>query len=746
MSADGTEAGDSIVGSDASPRKWATTVAWSWGGALAFAATDAIQSAHADVDRVGSRAAVALGLFAFAAPWLLLAGLVVAPALHVLSGRRPAAQVPTAGSPDRRMAAPAALGLLFLLMYRSALAAGRADDRTLSTAVLALAVPLLAAVAWVAHAALVGILSVIRRRLARHPRLAFAACAALSAGVTATTTVGAVTENAAGLGALGAAWVTAPVAALVALAALARVVARRAISTRKLLATGGGLAVVGAVLVSTWEDLPRAAIGGRAWTGGIVHLLRTATDFDGDGYSSLLQGGDCAPFDDDVGPAAKDVPDDGVDQNCNGEDASSAVVAVPPRWFEDRLGLQSAANAVVVTIEAVRADRTSLLGHSRPTTPELSALAEKSATVFERTYAATSSTRLTIASLWSSRPPSTLPWERDGRARVPAFDQSAPWIPKYLSDAGFETMAVLPRWSGVLPREGRGYDRGFSTYDVSTEISVRGGEFHGTSARVIVDRAIELLDRRSRERFLLWIHLIEPHARYERFPGSPDFGDEDLDRYDTEIWGVDREVGRLVEALERRALLERTLVVVTGDHAEAFGEHGVATHATTVYDAETLTVGVLHVPGSKPRRVREPVVHHDFGPTLMNLLGVRKGFDELRGRNLIPALVGRRLERPNFIVEIFHSEHHRKYWAALVEGDDKLVYREDTQEYRLFDLARDPGEKHDVKDERADVYQRLRHGLVRFVDGESRRLPVAKKKPGSAAPTPRTEEPSDPPR
>src|SRR5690606_2844540 len=79
------------------------------------------------------------------------------------------------------------------------------------------------------------------------------------------------------------------------------------------------LALVAIVLVGRHHDARRLALGSPVLAVEMAWVQRLA-DLDRDGSSSLLGGGDCAPFDPAVHPRAREVPRDGVDQNCNGVD------------------------------------------------------------------------------------------------------------------------------------------------------------------------------------------------------------------------------------------------------------------------------------------------------------------------------------------------------------------------------------------------------------------------------------------
>ncbi|MGZ3428260.1 MAG: sulfatase-like hydrolase/transferase, partial [Polyangia bacterium] len=155
-----------------------------------------------------------------------------------------------------------------------------------------------------------------------------------------------------------------------------------------------------------YDRVRKAAIAFTGATGPLVQLVQAATDLDHDGYSSVLGGGDCNDFDRDVHPGAFDFPDDGIDQDCNGHQATATppprapYAAVPPSVPKDL-------NVVLITIDALRADHVGAYGYKRATSPRLDALA-KEAVLFDNGWAHAPSTRYSIPAILAGRYPSSI--------------------------------------------------------------------------------------------------------------------------------------------------------------------------------------------------------------------------------------------------------------------------------------------------------------------------------------------------
>lgn len=475
-----------------------------------------------------------------------------------------------------------------------------------------------------------------------------------------------------------------------------------------------GLAFAGFLLAPAGASARLATSG--AWTAALITALRGATDVDGDGYSSLLDGGDCAPFDRAIHPRAPEIPGDGVDNNCIGGDGGKASAPRRPIWGSSAHGSPANLNVVIVTIETLRRDHASFVSAARDTTPNLRALAASSL-VFERMYSAAPYTRLALASLFSSYAPSEIEWQPQPDKHARHIAPSTPWLPELLSARGYETIAVLTEFSAFTAQEDIGFERGFRHYDTSTPLEYRGGTMRGFPAAAQIDKALGYLKQASRP-FLLWLHLFEPHYRYEQPPGAPVFGADEQARYDAEIWHVDHELGRFFEGLREHGAWDSTVLFVSGDHGESFGEHDDRWHGTNLFDPQLRPAALLRVPGINGKRVAASVTFTDVAPTLARVLGDRQTFEQLRGRSLAPLMHHDQLPdtSPGFVAETFNIADGRAYQAALVGPSLKLIYDEQGRRFTLYDLVADPSEARALDPGRDPRAAPLMNELVAYLE------------------------------
>lgn len=229
--------------------------------------------------------------------------------------------------------------------------------------------------------------------------------------------------------------------------------------------------------------------------------------------------------------------------------------------------------------------------------------------VFTRAFATAPITLTSHASILTGRYPPGHGARHNG-IRVNA---NVPTIAEALSRSGFATGAFV----GAFPLDRRfGLNRGFAAYgDRMLRIS---GErpVNERPGRDVADEAIDWLGQHRSSRFFLWVHFFEPHAPY----GEARDGRPIEIRYDDEIAEADRQMRRVLDALGE--VRSTTLLAVTGDHGEAFGEHGEIAHSLFVYDTTLRVPLILAGPSLPAKTIQAPVSHVDLAPTLMGLLGV----------------------------------------------------------------------------------------------------------------------------
>jgi arylsulfatase A-like enzyme len=433
-----------------------------------------------------------------------------------------------------------------------------------------------------------------------------------------------------------------------------------------------------------------------------LSVLQRLTDFDHDGASGLFGGGDCNDRDARVSPAASDVPGNGIDEDCSGADETPQpsprpenVTATGASTASFREAIPKDLSVVLITVDTLRGDL-GYAGNPRPVSPHIDELARRSV-VFDRAYSLASYTGKSLGPMLIGKYSSEThrPFDHFDR-----FGTDETFVQERLRRAGIRTLTAQGHWY-FTPETGLA--RGFDAADFSAMPRVPQAEGDRTvNGDKLTDAAIHLLTvpENVARPFYLWVHYVDPHAAYVPHPGF-DFGNKSRDLYDGEVAFVDHEIGRLLSFIAASDFSSRTAIVLTSDHGEAFGEHGLVRHGFELWEELVRVPLVVFVPGARPHRVSVPRSAIDLVPTLLDLFGAPapsgQGSDFVSGRSLLDdvfAPPGAPSENRPVFVDMSEGPHNAER-QALVDGSVKLIAT-NGRPLGLYDLGRDPGETRDL--------------------------------------------------
>jgi arylsulfatase A-like enzyme len=398
---------------------------------------------------------------------------------------------------------------------------------------------------------------------------------------------------------------------------------------------------------------------------------------------------------------------------CPGPKAGRAkpTASVRPAAAGDRTSV------LLITIDTLRADHLGAYGYRRPTSPRIDALARRG-TIFDQAYTYWPKTRGSFVGIMTGRFASQTGY---GKSH-PLLLEFNPTLAGVLKDAGYETVAAVdnPNVASSL-----GYARGFDRYRETWEEGSLATEMD--RARAITGDGVLYLGQAKPDRpFLLWLHYVNPHAPYEppapwdkafldqealRGPGLPAVDGFHggvprpwsvpgkglgwyVAQYDGEIAAVDAEVGKVLEALDRSLVRDRTLVVITSDHGESLGEHDYYfDHGENLFDPGLRIPLVVAGPGVlRGRRSDVLATTLDLVPTVLDAVKVSYPPD-LAGESLLPAARGEnRPGRPRLQGQNDRNllgSWDRRYKIVATPSDAGT-------RYALYDRAAEPGETRDV--------------------------------------------------
>lgn len=280
---------------------------------------------------------------------------------------------------------------------------------------------------------------------------------------------------------------------------------------------------------------------------------------------------------------------------------------------------------LIVTVDTLRADHVSLLGHPRPITPRLDRLLSRGV-VFEQARTVEPLTNPALASMLTSLHPHEHGAPRNGLRVRPGLLS----LPRILASEGYETAAFVGNWT--LRERLSGLDEHFGLYEPILSRKRWFGLVRSESdANDMTDAALAWLAARAGRStpFLLWVHYADPHAPYvyragwEETLGVTRRGAGKRQRYATEVAFTDASIGRLLDGLAGSGLRREPIVVFTADHGESLGEHDYWGHGRNLYEEGLrIPMGIVWDDRVPPRRIDHPAMILDIAPTLLGMLGV----------------------------------------------------------------------------------------------------------------------------
>jgi len=349
-------------------------------------------------------------------------------------------------------------------------------------------------------------------------------------------------------------------------------------------------------------------------------------------------------------------------------------------------------NIVLITVDTMRPDRLHYGGNPRRTSPCLDRLATEGV-VFTRATSVAGWTLPAMATVLTGRYPS----EHGATDFHWSLEASMPTLATMLRDHGYDTYGFV---SHVMLTPTYGMGEGFSHFDFSV-LNV-GDPHEVTTAQQLTELAHTGM-RGVKEPYFLWVHYFDPHFKYidhDQFH----FGDNDIDRYDSEIAFTDYYIDDLLKVVDDG----NTVIIFTADHGEEFGEHNSVYHYTLHGEVMRVPL-IIKGPGITPRTDDEPAQQTDFVPTILKLAGIAEPAG-LPGHDL---LAPRDASTPQFIERDRPPQWRQR---GVIRGRHKLIVIDNADTTQippasrneeivvhnvvpgiyLFDTVTDPGEHNNL--------------------------------------------------
>jgi len=419
------------------------------------------------------------------------------------------------------------------------------------------------------------------------------------------------------------------------------------------------------------------------------------------------------------------------------------------------------AHLVIVVIDAARADHLGCYGYPRDTTPNIDRLAAESF-VFDNHFCQIPLTAASTVSLFTSQFPDTHGvFYRAEPDSSPAFTLAAA-----LDTAGFRT-ALFSSNPSASPAVGVGTD--FHEAYHRTRSVTEGVGFSPEALLLCFGRWLEDGEP---SRIFAYLHFLPPHTPYDQPdqftrlfadrapPGfhpdayHPDQFDFPIDAepepldapplpdwinlYDANLRYADWAVGEVVNTLTAAGLLEDTILIVTADHGEAFGEHGFIWHAHAIHDEATRIPLLIRFPSNPapPRRIDCLTQTVDLLPTLCDLFALPYPAQEVHGRSLLPVLAGQADRAGTYTV----TKSYRPEKYIIRDRDHALLLYRNPEWRALYDMRADPRQTRNIIAQRPEKAEDLFEAFRTYAQAQ-RRPPACFLDP-NAEPLPEPQPPS----
>ncbi len=336
-------------------------------------------------------------------------------------------------------------------------------------------------------------------------------------------------------------------------------------------------------------------------------------------------------------------------------------------WKNLPVARKNSPNILLIVLDTVRFRNLSLYGYHRKTTPHLEEFARKSI-VFDHAFSTAPWTLPSHISMFTGR----FPHEVSGNWESP-LDDTYPTLAEVLTHQGYHTAGFVANTRYCSYEHG--LNRGFIHYE---DFRISWREVLNSSAltRMIARNNrvrtllktdellsrkegyrvnasfLNWLDKQNRQPFFVFLNYYDAHTPYlppapfdKKFgPGrrrghispiqrlwesgghlSPEDLQEEIDAYDGAIAYIDDQLNKLFTELEKKGILQNTIVIITSDHGEEFGEHGFFTHGKSLYMLEIHVPLMIALPKQSRvnKRVEHPVSLRDIPATIVDLLNLK---------------------------------------------------------------------------------------------------------------------------
>jgi len=366
-------------------------------------------------------------------------------------------------------------------------------------------------------------------------------------------------------------------------------------------------------------------------------------------------------------------------------------------------------NIIVLTIDTLRADHLGCYGYEGAGTPNIDRLS-KEGILFKYTTAQTPLTLPSHSSIFTG----TYPLHHGVRDNGGFYlDERHTTLAEVLKERGFATGGFVAAF--VLDSRwglNQGFDYYYDNFDLTKYKTVSLDSVQRRGDEVLAE-ATRWMDENRESKFFAWIHLYDPHTPYDPpEPYKSRYREKRFGLYDGEIAYVDQLLGEFRGYLEENDLLEKTIIVFTGDHGESLGEHKESAHGFFIYDAAVRVPLIIRFPASSlaDTVVEKQVRSIDIMPTLLHMAGADVP-EDVQGTSLLSLILGDHDEADRQAYSETYWPRYHYGWSELKsirQGRYKFI---DAPDPELYDTFEDPGEIDNIIGKKATLANEMKRQI-----------------------------------
>jgi arylsulfatase A-like enzyme/Flp pilus assembly protein TadD len=361
--------------------------------------------------------------------------------------------------------------------------------------------------------------------------------------------------------------------------------------------------------------------------------------------------------------------------------ALTFVISTPRK----KIVKDSSLNVLLVTLDTTRADKLGCYGYSGAKTPNLDFLAANGVQ-FLNAYCHVPLTCPSHCSILTGTYPVYHQVRNNGSYYLTPELQT---LTEALKKSGLKTSAFV---SSFTVDSRFGLDQGFDVYDdlLSPDMTFKALNSERRADAVYASFS-RWLDENRADPFFSWVHFFDPHIPYD--PPSH-YREEFRDNpYDGEIAYMDFYIGKILEKLREHDLLEKTLIVLAGDHGEAFGEKQEEGHGVFIYESTMRVPLIFYAADNIPQgnRIEARVRLIDLMPSVLDMMNIPVP-EEVQGLSLLPYIEGKKKQDLSSYIESYYPRENYGWsdLVGLIDGDWKYIK---APKQELYNLKQDPWEE-----------------------------------------------------